>query len=191
MQTGPGAWNDADYVSVGCPLDRPCGAVEVPPLTPVEQRAQFSMWCMLASPIILGADIRNLSAHALATLSNEAALAISQDVGGVQGYRVSVLSAGAVEVWVRPLGLAARQARNDTSRLDAVAVALFNRNGPAGLHMTLDFARDLRWPPSATAHVLDVWAGDKTPVTATGSYTARPAAAHDVVLLRVERTASV
>jgi alpha-galactosidase len=97
--TGPGAFNDPDFLIVGCPTDRPCesaaaargaaatalvssaGAVDPPspPLSDIEQRTQFSMWCVLAAPLILGADVRTLSPTALATLTNKAAIAINQD----------------------------------------------------------------------------------------------------------------
>ena len=49
------------------------------PLTEVEQRTQFSMWCVLAAPLIIGSDIRHLDAAALATLSNTDAIKINQD----------------------------------------------------------------------------------------------------------------
>ena len=92
VDTGPGAWNDADFVSAGCPLDRKCGMGEgvKTPMTALEQRTQVSMWAMLASPIIIGSDIRNLtdgsdhSKYTLQTLGNGGVLNISQDLGGIQ-----------------------------------------------------------------------------------------------------------
>ena len=77
VDTGPGAWNDADFVSAGCPLDRLCGLGEgaKAPMTAIEQRTQVSMWAMIASPIIIGSDIRNLtdgSAHSKYTLARHA-----------------------------------------------------------------------------------------------------------------------
>ena len=60
VDTGPGAWNDADFVSAGCPTDRECGLGEkvTTPMTALEQRTQMSMWAMIASPIIIGSDVR-------------------------------------------------------------------------------------------------------------------------------------
>ena len=40
----------------------------------------MSVWCILAAPLIIGSDIRALSAMALATLSNPRAIAIDQDI---------------------------------------------------------------------------------------------------------------
>jgi hypothetical protein len=46
--TGPGAFSDPDFLVVGCPTDRPCegwSQTGQTPLTDIEQRTQFSMWC--------------------------------------------------------------------------------------------------------------------------------------------------
>ena len=54
---------------VGCPTDRPCEGYSQKgqiPLTDIEQRTQMSVWCLLAAPLIIGSDIRNLSPTALA-----------------------------------------------------------------------------------------------------------------------------
>jgi hypothetical protein len=46
---GPGHWNDPDMLEVGNGM-------------PVnEERAHFSMWCMLAAPLITGNDMQNMS----------------------------------------------------------------------------------------------------------------------------------
>ena len=50
MHAGPGHWNDADMMEVGN------GGMTVN-----EDRAHFSIWAMLASPLIAGNDIRNMS----------------------------------------------------------------------------------------------------------------------------------
>ena len=39
----------------------------------------MSVWCILAAPLIIGSDVRRLSATALATLSNKRAIEINQD----------------------------------------------------------------------------------------------------------------
>ena len=94
---GVGAVLDPDFIVVGCPTDRSCepvGAKEraaetvssayisgysATPLSDVEQRTQFSVWCLWGAPLIIGSDVRNLSSFALATLSNQDAIAINQD----------------------------------------------------------------------------------------------------------------
>jgi len=53
---GPGHWNDPDMLEVGN-----AG------MTDAEQRAQFSLWAIMAAPLILGNDLTNMSAATLAT----------------------------------------------------------------------------------------------------------------------------
>lgn len=85
----PGHWNDPDMLEVGNGM------------TQAEDRAHFSMWCMLSAPLILGNDIRSVSDQTLAILLNRRVIAIDQDPLGVQGYRF--LRDGDVEVWLKPL----------------------------------------------------------------------------------------
>jgi len=78
-----GAFNDPDFLVVGCPLDRPCEGYSQKgqtPLNEAEQQTQFSMWCLLQAPLIIGSDVRALSAAALKVLSNQDAIEINQDV---------------------------------------------------------------------------------------------------------------
>jgi len=86
---GPGHWNDPDMLEVGNGL-------------PVnEDRAHFTMWCMMAAPLILGNDIRTMSRETLDILTNREAIAIDQDSLGVQGLRL--MSQDGLEVWFKPL----------------------------------------------------------------------------------------
>ena len=74
--TGVGAWNDPDALGVG-----------LPGITDVEGRTQFSLWVVLGAPLILSADVRNMSAATFATVSNAEAVAINQQ-STPQGVRV-------------------------------------------------------------------------------------------------------
>ena len=97
--TAPGAFNDPDFLVVGCPLDRPCEGYSQKgqtPLTLVEQRTQFSMWCLLQAPLIIGSDVRSLSPEALAILTNQDAIRINQDV--VPGQAAWLVSGRACEL---------------------------------------------------------------------------------------------
>jgi len=87
---GPGHWNDPDMLEVGNEG-----------LTVDESRAHFSLWCMLAAPLIAGNDLRNMSDDTKAILTNKNLIAIDQDPLGRQGYRVSMK--GGLEVFVKPL----------------------------------------------------------------------------------------
>ncbi len=86
---GPGHWNDPDMLEVGNGLSTN------------EDRAHFSMWCMLAAPLILGNDIRNMSQETKDIVFNRYAIAIDQDTLGVQGFRYGRM--GNVEMWFKPL----------------------------------------------------------------------------------------
>lgn len=86
---GPGHWNDPDMLEVGNGM------------TENKDRATFTMWCMMASPLILGNDIRNMSKETKAILTNRDVIAIDQDSLGIQGLRV--LRDRGVEYWVKPL----------------------------------------------------------------------------------------
>ena len=86
---GPGHWNDPDMLEVGNGL------------TVNQDRAHFTMWCMMASPLILGNDVRNMSAETKLILTNRDLIAINQDKLGVQGLRF--LSRDGLDYWFKPL----------------------------------------------------------------------------------------
>lgn len=86
---GPGHWNDFDMMEVGNGM------------TAGEDRVHFGMWAMLASPLIMGNDVRNASATTLDILTNEEVIAVNQDPLGVQGFRY--LDEGEIDIWLKPL----------------------------------------------------------------------------------------
>jgi alpha-galactosidase len=87
---GPGHWNDPDMLEVGNGK-----------LTLAENRAHFSMWAMLASPLLAGNDLPNMKPEIKAILTNKDVIAIDQDKLGRQAKRA--YTDGEVEVWTRPL----------------------------------------------------------------------------------------
>lgn len=86
---GPGHWNDPDMLEVGNGL------------SVNQDRAHFTMWCMMASPLILGNDVRNMSDETKAILTNRDLIAIDQDKLGVQGLRFLIREG--LEYWFKPL----------------------------------------------------------------------------------------
>lgn len=87
---GPDHWNDPDMLEIGNGM-------------PVnEDRAHFSLWCMLAAPLIAGNDLRSMSKETAEILTNREVIAIDQDSLGVQGFRYDS-DAGGLEVWAKPL----------------------------------------------------------------------------------------
>jgi len=87
---GPGRWNDPDMLEVGN------GG-----MTTEEYRTHFSLWCMLASPLMAGNDLENMSADTKSILLNKEMIAIDQDSLGRQAtcYRDN----GNYQIWVKTL----------------------------------------------------------------------------------------
>ncbi|MFD1466755.1 glycoside hydrolase family 27 protein [Hymenobacter caeli] len=86
---GPGHWNDPDMLEVGNGM------------VVNEDRAHFSMWNMLAAPLITGNDIRKMSPATRDILTNKEVLAVNQDKLGVQGFRFATKDS--VETWLKPM----------------------------------------------------------------------------------------
>lgn len=83
---GPGAWNDPDMLEVGNGK-----------LTKEENKAHFSLWCMMSAPLILGNDVRsflnpdgsvNQEDSTLKIVTNRDLIAIDQDRLGHPAKRV-------------------------------------------------------------------------------------------------------
>ncbi|MDH4197582.1 MAG: glycoside hydrolase family 27 protein [Candidatus Aminicenantes bacterium] len=88
---GPGHWNDPDMMIAG-----------MPGLSDAQDRSFFSLWCMMAAPLIAGNDVRDMTEGTVETLTNLEAIAVNQDPLGVQG-RV-VWNDGNVSLWAaKPL----------------------------------------------------------------------------------------
>ena len=127
----PGAWNDPDMLEVGN------GG-----MTDDEYRAHFSLWAIMAAPLMAGHDVRTMSAATKEVLLNREVIAVDQDSLGKQGMLVSE-SAPELQVWSKPL--------SDGSR----AVALLNRSAtPAKITASLSRV-GLR---SDSATIRDLWA---------------------------------
>jgi alpha-galactosidase len=156
---GPGHWNDPDMMVVGNGLPYH------------EDVAHFSMWALMAAPIILGNDIRTMSDETLRILTNEEVIAVNQDPAGIQGRRVT--DNGDLEVWLKPLCTADGPEK---------AVVLLNRSGSSA-EISVSF-RDIGIMGSAT--VRDLW--EHTDLgQRTGSFSAQ-VASHAVVMLKVVAT---
>ena len=149
-----GHWNDPDYLAPQLGM------------TDTQAQSQFSMWAMVAAPLILGSDPRTLSSGTISMLENPQVLAIDQDSLGIQGSLVS--QSGSGQVWVKPLANGDR------------AVALFNR-GSSPLQISTT-ASAVGLPQASSYKLLDVWANATT--TTTGAIGAN-VGSDAVVLYRV------
>jgi alpha-galactosidase len=151
---GPGHWNDPDYL--GPQLG----------MSDIEAQSQFSMWAMLAAPLMLGSDPRALSPTSISMLENPWVIAIDQDPLGAQARLLS--QSGSSQVWVKPLA--------DGSR----AVALFNRGtSPAQITTT---ASAVGLPGAPHYIIQDLWANQ---TTTKQKWISGLVPAHGVILYRV------
>ncbi len=155
---GPNGWNDPDMLEVGN------GAY----MTMTEHRSHFSLWAMMAAPLIAGNDLTRMSDAYREILTNEEVIAVNQDSLGLQGYPVR--EGNDLSVWVKPLNEAG-----------ARAVALFNTNETEeDITFSLEEA-GLR--TGEVAEVRDLWSHED--VATTADSLTLPVAAHEVVLLKV------
>jgi len=154
---GPGHWNDPDMLEVGN------GG-----MTDIEYRSHFSLWAILAAPLIAGNDLRDMRPEIHDILTNKEVIAVDQDSLGREGERVR--KNGDAEVWVKQL--------KDGSR----AVVLLNR-GSAEQEISARW-EDLGYPGAISASVRDLWQ-HKDLGKFTGKFSA-PVVSHGVVMITVK-----
>ena len=153
---GPGHWNDPDMLEVGN------GGMTTP-----EYRSHFSLWAILAAPLMAGNDLRSMTPEIRDILTNKEVIAIDQDPLGREGRRV--WKEGDLEVWAKQM--------QDGSR----AVVLLNRGG-SEQPMTLRWEQ-IGYPGHLAAVVRDLWA-HKELGKFTGKFSTS-VESHGVVMLRV------
>ena len=158
---GPGHWNDPDMMEVGNGLND------------TEGRAHFSMWAIMAAPLIAGNDLRNMSAATKATLTNSEVIAVDQDPLGMQGRVVASPGTNLAGVVEDAVGHEHARGRAVQSRRSASA-SITVQWSALGI-------------PAGAATVRDLWA-HKDLGTFNDSYTASSVPSHGVVMLKVTST---
>jgi alpha-galactosidase len=161
---GPDGWNDPDMLEVGNGK-----------MTHDEYVAHFSLWALLNAPLIAGNDVRSMDESTRAILMNRDVIAVDQDWGGRQGYRLR--DDGAGEVWVKPMSDG------------GWAVVLLNRgSATASIQLRLaEFGMKSPWwkriVGMSDAHrAKDLWSNQTADVRGTLS---RDVPAHGAVMLRI------
>lgn len=145
-----GAWNDPDMLEVGNGE-----------LTFEENKTHFTLWCMMAAPLILGNDIRSFinadgtvdtENETYRILTNKELIAVDQDVLGVQCRRIK--TNGAEDVLVKPLVN------------DEFAVCFFNKASSKSRmsHSIKDIvSRTFVTTSLADEYIIrDLWSGEET-----------------------------
>lgn len=87
---GPGRWNDPDMLEVGNDG-----------LTINESKVHFTLWCMLAAPLITGNNLRDMPDEIKEILIHPGLIDINQDELGKQGFKI--YDEGNFEIWQKPL----------------------------------------------------------------------------------------
>lgn len=95
-------FNDMDMLVVGM---NGKGNVGLGGCSEEEYKTHFAMWCLFASPLMIGSDIRSADEKALDILKNKGLIDICLDKRGCQPYKVDGGAAGdhITDVWVRHL----------------------------------------------------------------------------------------
>jgi len=159
---GPGHWNDPDMMIAG--MDG---------LSEAQNRSFFSLWCMMAAPLMAGNDLRKMTPSTAQILTNLEAIGINQDPLGIQGRIVR--RDGQVEIW-------AGKRLFDGSQ----AVLVFNPGvAPAQVQVAWP---DIGFAKSTMLYVRDLWT-HRTTGPHTGGITTT-VAPNDVAFLRISRTSA-
>lgn len=133
-------------------------------MTELQTRAQFSMWAVLAAPLLISGSVLEMSDSTLATYSNADVIKVSQDSLGRQGSRVfgGALhgSKSGVNVWSRPLA-------------DGSHALVFINAGIAVADVTCDEAcfGAMAIRPSDQLRVRDLWSSEQLPIITNATLT--------------------
>jgi len=99
---GPGGWNDPDMLVVGLHgksgPSKDQGGIGA---TNTEYQSQMSLWCLMAAPLMISNDVRNMDDATRRILTNKDIIAIDQDPLGKQAKRV--VNEDDWQVFVKPL----------------------------------------------------------------------------------------
>lgn len=165
IYAGPDHWNDPDMLEVGNGM------------TQAEDRAHFSLWCMLAAPLIAGNDLRNMKQETIEILTNKEAVAVDQDSLGVQCFKYTTIDS--TEVYAKPL------------RGGDWAITFLNR-GTKTVKIQFDWKKqsiiddfaklELRFDQKSYK-IRDLWA--KKNIGTTDSILKTDLSGHDVLMLRL------
>ncbi len=154
---GPGHWNDPDMLEVG-----------KEGLSFAESRAHFSLWCIIAAPLMAGNDVRHMTPEIHDLLTDRDVIALDQDPLGKQGFRALAEPGKNIEIWVKEL-----------SHGEWAVCALNTSNAAADLTVHWDQL----WTVRGQFSLRDLWA-KKDAGDNSKPYTAQ-VAPHDVLLFRL------
>lgn len=155
---GPNSFNDPDMLEVGNG-----------DLTESENRAHFSLWCILSAPLILGNDLRNIPEHVLKIITHKEVIALNQDLLCKQAEKV--IDKDDMELFVKPL------ANGD------IGVCALNR-GDSNKKFTVNW-KDIGLKSGTVCNVRDLWA--QKDLGEFDNQVTSDVKTHDVVVYRISK----
>ena len=167
----PGGWNDPDMLEVG-----------VGSLTMEENKSHFTLWCMMAAPLILGNDVRKFLKEdgtvdtdnkVLEILTNKNLIEIDQDKLGKQAKRI--FTDGVSDILVKPL------------ENGEIALCFFNK-GNTQREMSITFNKlhndiYVNLPIVDSYEATDLWTNEETTITGSISASVAP---HGVMVYKIK-----
>ena len=155
---GPGAWNDLDMLPVGAAR-----------LSTREMRSAFSLWSILASPLVAGNDVRTMPDATRDILTNAEVIAIDQDPAGLQGT---------------PGGVERAAARSGSGGCGAAIGRCCSSTGAGARRRSASTFAAPDWRGRAATRARELWTGRRRVVA--GAIRSR-VPSHGVALFRVSR----
>jgi len=158
-----GRYNDMDMLQVGRGMSYE------------EDKAHFTMWCLMHSPLLLGNDLTKLSQETREIITNKDLIAINQSPYVYQARRL--FDYGDLEVWGRPLA---------HTMSGEVVIALLNRSKEPD---NIDFnVQAIGLDPTKGYTIDDLWTKEHT-ASSQASIITRTVPAHGIVVLKLKGTA--
>jgi alpha-galactosidase len=164
---GPDGWNDFDMMEVGNGM------------TVSENRSHFTMWCMLASALIMGNDVRSADPSTIGILTNKDMISVNQDPLGIQAFKYKDIDS--TEVWVKPLKNKEWAVCFLNRKKEPVSFEFNwseNKISDPDFDFMVDFSKE-------KFNLFDIWSGKKAGTTGDAFKT--QIAGHDVMVFRLSR----
>ncbi len=162
MYCSAGHYNDMDMLQIGRGM------------TYEEDKAHFTMWCLMNSPLVLGNDLTDISEQTLKIITNQELIDINQSPYVYQARRI--IDNDSIEVWGRPLTF---------TMSGEIVVALLNRtttNQKYEVNMgKIGISADKGYT------VKDLWSKEEFPISRDSMIT-KEIPPHGVVVLKLEGT---
>jgi len=162
---GPDGWNDFDMMEVGTGM------------TVNENRTHFTLWCMLASALTMGNDIRTADPSTVAILTNKDMISINQDPLGIQAFKYRDIDS--TEVWVKPLKNKEWAVCFLNRKKEPVSIEFDwteHKISDPDFDYKVDFSRD-------KFNIFNIWSGKKAGTT--GEVVKSQISGHDVLVFRL------